>query len=92
MTIRIAIDCMGGDYGVKVTVPAAIHFVKSHPDTHVILVGKSDQIKKRLKRHPHDAKRLSIVHADEIISMDEGPAQALRTKKNSSLRIAIDLI
>lgn len=92
MTIRLAIDCMGGDFGVKVTVPAAIHFVKSHPDTHVILVGKSDQIKRRLKRYPHDSERVSVINADEIISMDEGPAQALRTKKNSSMRIAINLI
>jgi len=83
---------MGGDFGVKVTVPAAIHFVKSHPDTHVILVGKSDQIKRRLKRYPHDSERVSVINADEIISMDEGPAQALRTKKNSSMRIAINLI
>lgn len=92
MTIRIAIDCMGGDFGVEVTVPAAIHFVKSHPDTHIILVGKLDQISSKLKRYPHDPERLSIINAEEIISMDEGPAQALRSKKNSSMRIAIDLI
>jgi len=92
MTIRIAIDCMGGDFGVKVTVPAAIHFVKSHPDTHIILVGKLDQISSKLKRYPHDPERISIIDAEEVISMDEGPAQALRSKKNSSMRIAIDLI
>ena len=92
MTIRIAIDCMGGDFGVKVTVPAAIHFVKSHPDTHILLVGKLDQISSKLKRYPHDPERISVIDAEEIISMDEGPAQALRSKKNSSMRIAIDLI
>ena len=92
MTIRIAIDCMGGDFGVKVTVPAAIHFVKSHPDTHIILVGKLDQISRKLKRYPHDPEQISVIDAEEIISMDEGPAQALRSKKKSSMRIAIDLI
>ena len=92
MTIRIAMDCMGGDFGVKVTVPAAIHFVKSHPDTHILLVGKLDQISSTLKRYPHDPERISVIDAEEIISMDEGPAQALRSKKNSSMRIAIDLI
>lgn len=92
MTIRIAIDCMGGDFGVEVTVPAAIHFVKSHPDTHILLVGKLDQISSKLKRYPHDPERISVIDAEEIISMDEGPAQALRSKKNSSMRIAIDLI
>jgi glycerol-3-phosphate acyltransferase PlsX len=83
---------MGGDFGVEVTVPAAIHFVKSHPDTHIILVGKLDQISSKLKRYPHDPERISVIDAEEIISMDEGPAQALRSKKNSSMRIAIDLI
>jgi glycerol-3-phosphate acyltransferase PlsX len=83
---------MGGDFGVKVTVPAAIHFVKSHPDTHILLVGKLDQISSKLKRYPHDPERISVIDAEEIISMDEGPAQALRSKKNSSMRIAIDLI
>ena len=92
MTINIAIDCMGGDRGVSVTVPAAIHFIESHPDAHVILVGNAELIKNVLAKSPHDEERLSIVNADEVISMEEGPAQALRTKKNSSMRIAVNLI
>ena len=83
MTINIAIDCMGGDRGVSVTVPAAIQFIESHPDAHVILVGKTELIENVLAKSPHDEERLSVVNADEVISMEEGPAQALRTKKNS---------
>ena len=92
MTINIAIDCMGGDRGVSVTVPAAIHFIESHPDAHVILVGKTELIENVLAKSPHDEERLSVVNADEVISMEEGPAQALRTKKDSSMRIAVNLI
>ena len=92
MTINIAIDCMGGDCGVSVTVPAAIQFIESHPDAHVILVGKTELIENVLAKSPHDEERLSVVNADEVISMEEGPAQALRTKKNSSMRIAVNLI
>ena len=92
MTTKIALDCMGGDYGVKVTVPTAIHFLKSHPDAHVILVGIADQIDKALKQTPHNADRVTVIHAEEVIGMNEGPAQALRTKKNSSMRLAINLI
>ncbi len=92
MTTKIALDCMGGDYGVKVTVPTAIHFLKSHSDAHVILVGIADQIDKALKQTPHNADRVTVIHAEEVIGMNEGPAQALRTKKNSSMRLAINLI
>ncbi|MDP4835948.1 MAG: phosphate acyltransferase, partial [Burkholderiales bacterium] len=92
MTVTIALDCMGGDHGVKVTVPTAIHFVKNVPDAHVILVGLSDEINAALSRHPHNKDRLTVIHAEEVIGMDEGPAQALRTKKNSSMRIAVNLI
>ena len=92
MTTKIALDCMGGDYGVKVTVPTAIHFLKLHSDAHVILVGIADQIDKALKQTPHNADRVTVIHAEEVIGMNEGPAQALRTKKNSSMRLAINLI
>ena len=92
MTTKIALDCMGGDYGVEVTVPTAIHFLKSHSDAHVILVGIADQIDKALKQTPHNADRVTVIHAEEVIGMNEGPAQALRTKKNSSMRLAINLI
>jgi glycerol-3-phosphate acyltransferase PlsX len=56
------------------------------------LVGKTELIENVLAKSPHDEERLSVVNADEVISMEEGPAQALRTKKNSSMRIAVNLI
>ena len=91
MTTRIAIDCMGGDHGPSVTVPAAIQFLAEHPDAHLLLVGQEDVLRPLLG-HQAEAPRLRIVHASEIVGMDESPALALRNKKDSSMRVAINLV
>lgn len=91
MKTRIAIDCMGGDHGPSVTVPAAIQFLVSHSAANIILVGQEDILRSMLGAHVEDA-RLRIVHAKEIVGMDESPAVALRTKKDSSMRVAINLV
>jgi glycerol-3-phosphate acyltransferase PlsX len=96
MTVRVAIDCMGGDHGLSVTIPAAIAFSDRQPDAHLILVGKLLPIRDALRaagREPvgPDA-RLSIQEATEVVEMDEPVAQALRGKRDSSMRVAIDLV
>ena len=91
MTTRIAIDCMGGDHGPSVTVPAAIQFLVEHPDAHLLLVGQEDVLRPLLGSQAADA-RLRVVHASEIVGMDESPALALRIKKDSSMRVAINLV
>ncbi len=91
MTTRIAIDCMGGDHGPSVTVPAAIHFLAEHPAAHLVLVGQEDVLRPLLASHARDS-RLRIVHASEIVGMDESPSLALRNKKNSSMRVALNLV
>ncbi len=91
MKTRIAIDCMGGDHGPSVTVPAAIQFLVGHPAAHLVLVGKDDILRPLLGSHAEDA-RIRIVHATEIVGMDESPALALRNKKDSSMRVAINLV
>jgi len=91
MTTRIAIDCMGGDHGPTVTVPAAIQFLAEHPAANIILVGKEDVLRPLLGSHADNA-RLRIVHATEVVAMDESPALALRNKKDSSMRVAINLV
>jgi len=90
MTITVAIDCMGGDHGPQVTVPAALGFVRDHPDVRVILVGLADGIKPFLG----DAAvgRIAVRHATEVVSMHESPSLALRNKKDSSMRVAINLV
>ena len=90
MTVTVAIDCMGGDHGPEVTVPAALVFVQRHADVRVVLVGLEDRIRPLLAQAADD--RISVRHASEVVAMDESPALAIRTKKNSSMRVAIDLV
>ncbi len=88
--ITIALDAMGGDHGVSVVVPAALDFLKNDADVDLILVGKEDQIRQHL--NGYDSGRLSIQHASEEVGMDEPPSKALRNKKDSSMRVAINLV
>jgi phosphate acyltransferase len=91
--IRLAIDCMGGDHGPKVTVTAALRFAAANPETTLILVGLERSIEIQLKRNKTAAgPRLRVHHASEVVDMDESPALALRGKKDSSLRVAVDLV
>jgi phosphate acyltransferase len=91
MTTRIAIDCMGGDHGPSVTVPAAIRFSADHPAASLILVGKEDVLRPLLSGQEGNP-RLRVLHASEVVGMDESPATALRGKKDSSMRVAINLV
>lgn len=90
---RIAIDAMSGDNGLEATIPASILFLKEHEDTALILVGDEDLIKVELDKYKQKiSDRLSIQHASQVVTMDEAPAAALRFKKDSSMRIAINLV
>lgn len=88
----IAIDAMGGDIGPLVTVPASLAVLNEHPDVRLILVGKSDVLTQLLLDQNYDQDRLSIHHASEEVGMDELPSHALRSKKDSSMRVAINLV
>jgi glycerol-3-phosphate acyltransferase PlsX len=88
----IAIDAMGGDFGPPVTVPAAIKSLEKHPELRLILVGSEDVLAKELASLSYDKNRLSIQHASERVEMDDSPALALRNKKDSSMRVAINLV
>lgn len=91
--ITIAIDAMGGDHGLPVVIPACVRAVKKHSDLHLILVGKQTEIERYLQKYSDSVKQhLSIVPATEVIGMDELPSHALRNKKDSSMRIAINLV
>ena len=93
MTITIAIDAMGGDRGVSVVVPAALSVLQKYPDLKLILVGQREALESEFARHRAvGSERLVVHHASESVSMDEPPAQALRGKKDSSMRVAINLV
>lgn len=82
---------MGGDHGPAVTVPAALEYLTLDDQVHLVLVGREEEILQHLK----DGKlppRLSIHPASQTVAMDELPSKALRNKKDSSMRVAIDLV
>jgi len=81
--ITIAVDCMGGDHGPKVTLPACTRFLDQHPDVQLILVG----LPETLQTFSH--VRATLVTATEVVTMDDPLEVALRRKKNSSMRVAI---
>jgi len=84
---------MGGDHGPSVTIPAALSFLKKQPDVEIILVGLEETVRAELKRHHADnTPRLSIKHASEVVAMDDPVEVALRRKKDSSMRVAVELV
>lgn len=91
--IRIAVDAMGGDIGLDVTLNASLAFLQAHPDAVVLLVGQPEA----LAAHPLHAQllaqaRCEIVAASEVVTMDDSIEIALRRKKNSSMRVAINQV
>ena len=93
MSLTVALDAMGGDHGPAVVVPAAFRVLAEQPKLHLILVGNKSVLDKELARHScADSERVTVVHASQQVRMDELPSQALRNKKDSSMRVAIDLV
>lgn len=90
--VIIAIDAMGGDHGVRVTVPAALEIIKRYPNLHLILVGDTPVIKAELDSKTFKTDQISIHHSTQHVAMDESPIKALRFKKDSSMRVAINLV
>lgn len=93
MNIRIAVDAMGGDHGPAVVVPAAVKVLQQRPELNLILVGDEAVLTGALGSQPVvPTGRLDIKHASQQVGMSELPSQTLRTKKDSSMRIAIELV
>jgi len=93
MDITLAIDAMGGDHGPHVTVPAALDVLKQDNEVNIVLVGLTDAIEAELRAHgASTGPRLRIHHASEVVTMDESPQSALKNKKDSSMRVAINLV
>ncbi len=93
MDVTVAIDCMGGDHGPHVTVPAALDGLRRTQGVNIVLVGLQEPIAAELGKLGAQAEpRLTVQHASEVVRMDESPSTALRSKKDSSMRVAVNLV
>jgi glycerol-3-phosphate acyltransferase PlsX len=88
--LTIAVDAMSGDHGAAVAVPAALDVLDDSPDLRLLIVGRGDVLRPLLRTAP--GRRYTIVEASEVVGMDERPQDALRRKKDSSMRVAINLL
>lgn len=93
MSVTVAVDCMGGDHGPVVTVPAVFAFLRNHADARAIVVGREEVLAPLVAPVAGEfGDRLVVQPATEVVGMDEAPANAMRSKKDSSMRVAIDLV
>ncbi len=90
--MRIALDAMGGDHAPTVTVEGAIDAVNENPGIAVVLIGDEAALSKELNERNYKSSSITINHASQVVEMDEPPLTALRRKKDSSIRIAIELV
>lgn len=88
--ITIAVDCMGGDHGLSVTLPACEAFLQAHPDAALLLVGQPEAIRAQTVLLANS--RCTLVEAGEVVAMDDPVEVALRRKKDSSMRVAISQV
>ncbi|MDO4998409.1 MAG: phosphate acyltransferase PlsX [Neisseria sp.] len=90
--ITLAVDAMGGDAGLAVTIPGAVEFLRKQDNVRLLLVGDETQIRDALQAHKAPLERVEIVHATQVVEMDEQPQLALKNKKDSSMRVAINQV
>ncbi len=91
--IQIAVDAMGGDFGLAVTLPAALEYLKQYADVQLLLVGQESELQLRLQGVSAALlRRLTIVPSSQVVTMADKPSVAARQKKDSSMRIGIDLV
>ncbi len=90
--ITLAVDAMGGDQGLAVTVPGATAFLQAHPDVRLIMTGDETQLRQALNAAGAPMERIDICHTTQVVGMDESPQSALKNKKYSSMRVAINQV
>ncbi len=91
MNVRLALDAMGGDFAPSAAVEGAVRHARAHPDHAVVLVGDTGSVRPLLARL-HAPSNLILHHAAETVGMDDEPSQAIRRKKDSSLRVGLELV
>ena len=90
--ITLAVDAMGGDAGLAITVPGAVDFLKQQSNVHLIMVGDEAAVRQALSSAGAPMDRITVCHAAQVVEMDEAPQSALKNKKESSMRIAINQV
>ena len=90
--IKVAVDAMGGDHAPQEIVKGAVEAVNSQSRVKVFLVGQKAAVQAELQKYQYDSSRIEIVDAPEVIGMAEPPVQAIRTKKNSSIVVAMKMV
>ena len=90
--VRVAVDAMGGDYAPLEIVKGAVDAVNSRDDIKVFLVGREEAVLAELQKYQYDASRTEVVNAAEVIEMAEPPVQAIRSKKDSSIVVAMKMV
>ena len=90
--ITLAVDAMGGDAGLAVTIPGALLFLRQQTDVRLLMVGNEVQVRQALEAANASMDRIQIVHAAQVVEMDEQPQSALKNKKDSSMRIAVNQV
>lgn len=95
--ITISLDAMGGDFGPDTVIPAAFDIIKSYSYVHLIITGDETVLNAKLVEHNEDSSvkdlsRITIQHTSQTVGSNEAPSSALRGKKDSSMRVAINLV
>lgn len=90
--IRVAVDAMGGDNAPFEIVKGAVEAVNERKDIKVLLVGKENILNSELSKYTYDKERMTVIHAEDIITNDEAPVMAIRRKKESSVVVALNLV
>ena len=90
--VKVAVDAMGGDHAPLEIVKGAVEAVNSRDDIKVFLVGQEEAVRAELQKYQYDASRIEVVNATEVIEMAEPPVQAIRTKKDSSIVVAMKMV
>ena len=90
--VKVAVDAMGGDNAPLEIVKGAVEALELRKDLKVILVGPEETVRAELKKYSYDEARVEVVNASEVIEMAEPPVQAIRTKKDSSIVVAMKLV
>lgn len=90
--MKIALDAMGGDYAPATNIDGAIDALDENKELSIVLVGDEAKISSELKKRNYNGLSIEVKHASQVVEMDDSPLSAIRRKKDSSIRVAIDLV